>query len=86
LREQYLTNLLTSTNWSKGMMQTDEQLRKHNIQGKRQANDVHYEIGRKVRDAIRDIGGTIPEDLPKPQKSIKELERQKKTLFPDDKT
>lgn len=64
--------------------QTDEQLRKRNIKGKKQANEVHYDIGKKVRDAIKDIGGTMPEDLPTPAKSIKELERQRKTMLPEE--
>jgi DNA-damage-inducible protein D len=60
--------------------QTDEQLRKLNIKGKQQANELHLSIGKKVRAAIRDIGGTMPENLPTPKRSIKELEKQKKSL------
>ena len=56
--------------------QTEEKLRRDNIQGKEKANQTHYEVGRKVRQTIRDIGGTMPENLPTPEKSIKQLERE----------
>ncbi|MEK5234025.1 DNA damage-inducible protein D [Lysinibacillus sp. FSL K6-0232] len=62
--------------------QTDEKLRRENIQGKDNANRTHYEVGKKVRQTIEDLGGTMPEDLPTPEKSIKQIERieQKKLL------
>lgn len=62
--------------------QTDEKLRRDNIKGKTAANQTHYEVGRKVRQTIKELGGTMPEDLPTPQKSIKQIEReqQKKAL------
>ena len=44
------------------------------------AKDVHYEVGKKVRKAIADIGGMMPEEMPTPKKSLKELEREKKQL------
>lgn len=53
--------------------QTDEKLRRENIQGKAQANRTHYEVGAKVRQTIQDLGGTMPEDLPTPEKSIRQL-------------
>jgi DNA-damage-inducible protein D len=63
--------------------QTEEKLRRENIQGKAAANKAHYDVGSKVRDTIRDIGGTMPEDLPTPQKSIKQIEReQEKKILP----
>ena len=55
--------------------QTDEKLRRENIVGKEAANQTHYDVGRKVRQTIADLGGTMPEDLPTPQKSIKQIER-----------
>jgi len=55
--------------------QTDEKLRRDKIQGKTKANKTHYEVGEKVRQTIAELGGTMPEDLPTPEKSIKELER-----------
>ena len=62
--------------------QTDEKLRREQIQGKEAANQTHYEVGRKVRQTIRELGGTMPEDLPTPEKSIKQIakEQEKKKL------
>lgn len=56
--------------------QTDEKLRRENIKGKEKANQTHYDVGKKVRQTIKDIGGTMPEDLPTPEKSIKQIERE----------
>jgi DNA-damage-inducible protein D len=56
--------------------QTDEKLRRENIQGKTAANQTHYSVGEKVRQTIKDLGGTMPEDLPTPDKSIKQLEKE----------
>ena len=56
--------------------QTDEKLRRENIQGKDAANETHYQVGRKVRQTIAELGGTMPEDLPTPQKSIAQIERE----------
>ena len=58
--------------------QTDEKLRRENIQCKAQANRTHYEVGAKVRQTIQDLGGTMPEDLPTPEKSIHQLAREQK--------
>ena len=55
--------------------QTDEKLRKENIIGKEAANQTHYEVGKKVRQTIKELGGTMPEDLPTPSKGIKQIER-----------
>lgn len=49
-----------------------------NIQGKENANAAHYEVGKAVRDTIKGLGGTMPEDLPTPTKSIKQIEREQK--------
>lgn len=56
--------------------QTDEKLRRENIQGKEAANQTHYEVGAKVRQTIAELGGTMPEDLPTPEKSIQQLARE----------
>lgn len=56
--------------------QTDEKLRRENIQGKQAANQTHYEVGKKVRQTIKELGGTMPEDLPTPEKSVKKLEKE----------
>lgn len=58
--------------------QTDEKLRRENIQGKEKANQTHFEVGQKVRQTIKELGGTMPEDLPTPGKSIKQIEREQK--------
>lgn len=60
--------------------QTKQRLIKDKVQGEKEAKDVHYEVGKKVRKAIADIGGMMPEDMPTPKKSLKELEREKKQL------
>lgn len=56
--------------------QTEEKLRRDNVQGKAEANRTHYEVGAKVRKTIKELGGTMPEDLPTPEKSIKQIERE----------
>lgn len=58
--------------------QTDEKIRRENITGKQAANMTHYNVGRKVRETIQELGGTMPEDLPTPEKSIKQLEKETK--------
>ncbi|MFK4998962.1 DNA damage-inducible protein D [Bacillus sp. N9] len=56
--------------------QTDEKLRRDNIQGRTNAYKTHFEVGAKVRQTIEELGGTMPEDLPTPEKSIKQIEKQ----------
>ena len=56
--------------------QTEQKLRKDNIQGEKQANKAHYEIGKNIREVIAKNGGTMPEDLPTPKKSLKQLEKE----------
>lgn len=65
--------------------QTEEKLRRDQIQGKELANAVHYHVGRKVRQTIKELGGTMPEDLPTPPKSIKQIEKEQKKLPRSDK-
>lgn len=60
--------------------QTEEKLRRDHIQGKAQANRTHRQVGEKVRQTIKELGGAMPEDLPTPEKSIKQLEKAKKKL------
>ena len=59
--------------------QAAEKLKKDNVQGKANANNVHFEVGQKVRKAIEEIGGTMPEDLPSVE-SIKKLEFKQRKL------
>ena len=66
--------------------QTEEKLRRDNVQGKSQANRTHYVVGAKVRETIEELGGTMPEDLPVPDKSVKKIEtEQRKQLKAGDK-
>ncbi len=60
--------------------QTKQKLLRDNVQGEKEAKDVHYEVGKKVRKVIADIGGIMPEEMPTPKKSLKELEKEKKQL------
>ena len=71
--EELAANLFRAT-------QTEAKLRRENIQGKKNANQTHFEVGKKVRDTIKDLGGTMPEDLPTPDKSIKQIEKEQKKL------
>ena len=58
--------------------QTDEKLRRDNIHGVAKANNTHYEVGAKVRQTIQELGGTMPENLPTPEKSIQQLKSEEK--------
>ena len=60
--------------------QTEEKLKRDQVRGKRQANQTHLEVGKKVRATIKDLGGTMPEALPTPDVSIKQIENSKKKL------
>lgn len=57
--------------------QAEEKLRRDNVRGKAAANQTHLEVGRKVRQTIKDLGGTMPEELPTPD-SVKKLESKKR--------
>lgn len=61
--------------------QTDEKLRRDHVKGKAAANTTHFAVGKKVRETIKDLGGTMPEDLPTPDKSIKQIESEQKKLL-----
>jgi DNA-damage-inducible protein D len=58
--------------------QTEEKLIRENIKGKQQANNTHFDVGKKVRQTIKDLGGTMPENLPIAD-SIKKLAGKKVT-------
>lgn len=55
--------------------QTDAKLKRENVDNEYTANSVHFEVGKEIRNSIKRLGGTMPEDLPTPNKSLKELER-----------
>ena len=63
--------------------QTEEKLRKDKVEGAEAATKVHYSVGKEVRSAIEKIGGTMPEDLPVPEKSIQQIEREQMMLLKD---
>ena len=69
--EELAANLFLAT-------QAEAKLKRENIQGKANANSAHYEVGAKVRETIKELGGTMPEDLPTPEKSIQQIEREEK--------
>ena len=59
--------------------QTDEQLDSQSVDSQTHSEKIHFMVGGKIRQTIKDIGGTMPEELP-PQKHIKEIEKQSKKL------
>ena len=72
--EELAANLFRAT-------QTEAKLRRDNIQGKENANQTHFTVGKEVRDTIERLGGTMPENLPTPEKSIQQLERKQRKLL-----
>ena len=74
--EELAANLFRAT-------QTEAKLKREHITGKENANQTHFDVGRKVRQTIDDLGGTMPEDLPTPSKSIKQLEKEQRNLKTD---
>ena len=60
--------------------QTKQKIIRDDVKGEENAKETHYEVGKKVRKAIADIGGMMPEDMPTPEKSLKELGRKNKKL------
>ena len=61
--------------------QTKQKLLKDKVQGESNANDIHYEVGKEIIYTIKKLGGTMPEDMPTPKKSLKELEKENKKLI-----
>ena len=57
--------------------QTESRLKRDNVDTEKKANKTHYEIGAKIRKTIKELGGTMPENLPTPKKSLKQLEKEK---------
>lgn len=62
--------------------QTEQKLKKNNIKTEKEADITHYTIGKNIREVIAKNGGTMPEDMPTPKKSLKELEKENKKLSP----
>ena len=61
--------------------QTEQKLRKDNVEGEKEANKTHYRIGKNIREVIAKNGGTMPEELPTPKKSLKQLEKENKKML-----
>ena len=75
--EELAANLFRAT-------QADAKLRRENIQGEENANLTHYSVGKKVRKAIKELGGTMPEELPKADgisKANKRIEKSEKKMI-----
>ena len=60
--------------------QTESKLKNENINIESDANKTHYKVGKEIRNTIKKLGGTMPENLPTPEKSLKELEKEKNNL------
>ena len=56
--------------------QTEQKLKRDNVETEKDANKTHYDVGAKIRKTISELGGTMPEKLPTPKKSLKELEKE----------
>ena len=77
-REDILDNMCSdelATNLFR-ISQTEQKIRNDNVSGENKANSVHYDIGRNIRDVIIKNGGVLPEKLPTPKRSLKELSKK----------
>ena len=78
-KSRYILDYMGSTELIANLFrisQTEEKLRKDKVDNAETATKVHNTVGREVRKAIEEIGGTMPEDLPTPEKSIAQIERE----------
>ena len=78
-REEILDNMCSeelSANLFR-ISQTEAKIKREKLKGSKEAGKAHYEVGQKVRKTIKDLGGTMPEDLPTPNKNIKYIEKEK---------
>ncbi len=60
--------------------QAEEKLKRDEVSSKQRANQTHFEVGKKVRQTIKELGGTMPESLPTPEQSVKQIDTAKKTV------
>lgn len=58
--------------------QTEEKIKRESIRGQDELNQAHYQVGRRIRGVIQDLGGILPENQPTPEKSIKQIEAEQK--------
>jgi DNA-damage-inducible protein D len=78
-KSQHILDQMGSTELAANLFratQTDEKIRREGVSGKAQANQTHLEVGREVRETIKRLGGTMPEDLPTPPDSIQQVQRK----------
>jgi DNA-damage-inducible protein D len=66
--------------------QTEEKLRIDEVSSPAEANNIHYEVAEKIRNAIKEMGATMPENLPTPEKSIQVIEREEIRKLRESKT
>jgi len=62
------------------IVKTEAKLKRKNIKGESKANKTYFIVVKKVRNTIKELGGTIPEELPTPKKSLKGLEKEKNKI------
>ena len=78
-KSQHILDHMGSTELAANLFratQTEEKLKRDEVKGKEKANRTHYEVGKEVRKAIKNVGGTMPEELPATKTSVKALEKQ----------
>ena len=78
-RSQHILDHMGSTELAANLFratQADDKIRREGIAGKEKANSTHFEVGREVRDTIKRLGGTMPEDLPTPKESIQQIQQK----------
>lgn len=86
-KSQHILDHMGSTELAANLFratQTEDKIRREKIQGKEEANNTHYQVGKKVRQTIEELGGTMPEDLPTPTQSIKQLRSHKQKQLAQD--
>lgn len=84
-KSQKILNHMGSTELAANLFratQTEEKIRRENIQGKHNANHAHFEVGVKVRQTIQELGGTMPEELPA-HEDVNKVERRLQKQQPD---
>ena len=78
-KNQHILDHMGSTELAANLFratQADDKIRREGITGKEKANSTHFEVGREVRDTIKRLGGTMPEDLPNPKESIQQIQQK----------
>jgi len=63
------------------IVQTEAKLKNDKVNNEKDANMTHHKVGKEVRDTIKRLGGTMPEDLPTPEKSIIDIELEELDKF-----